>query len=249
MATFVLVHGSYAGGWMWGRLRSRLEAAGHRVYAPSLTGLGDRHHLAGPEIGLATHVQDITNLLVWEDITDAVLVGNSYGGMVISGVAERVPERAAHLVFVSAFVPYAGRSAFELIPEVRDIFAFTPKVPDWAVAQPTDPASIGAGMGVSDPDDQQWMASRLVPMLRRTHEDTLGAGMEKARSALPCTYVHCTEDHMFDPTATYAAEQGFRIVTIDGSGHVPMISHPDELAEHLVDLAPGRVEAFEGGER
>jgi pimeloyl-ACP methyl ester carboxylesterase len=108
MATFVLVHGTSAGGWVFKHISKRLRAAGHEPYTLSLTGCGDRVHLATPEVGLTTHVTDVVNLLEYEDLRDVVLLGHSYGGMVISGVAERVPERIGHLVFHDAIVPRDG---------------------------------------------------------------------------------------------------------------------------------------------
>ncbi|WNV85564.1 alpha/beta fold hydrolase [Umezawaea sp. Da 62-37] len=126
MTTFVLVHGSWAGGWNWARLRPLLEEHGHRVLSPTLTGLGDRGHLGGPGIGLSTHIEDITRLLVWEDLDDVVLVGHSYGGMVVTGVSGRVPERLAHLVYIDAFRPEPGQSAFDVLPVLPDLFGDPP---------------------------------------------------------------------------------------------------------------------------
>jgi pimeloyl-ACP methyl ester carboxylesterase len=108
--TYVLVHGAWGGGWAFRTVDSMLTAAGHRVYRPTLTGLGERVHLASPEVGLNTHVTDIVNVLVFENLRDVVLVGHSYGGMVITGVADREPGRIRHLVFVDALVPDDGES-------------------------------------------------------------------------------------------------------------------------------------------
>jgi pimeloyl-ACP methyl ester carboxylesterase len=108
--TYVLVHGGWGGGWAFRALDSLLTAAGHRVYRPTLTGLGERMHLATSEVGLSTHVTDIVNVLLFENLRDVVLVGHSYGGMVITGGADRVPERIRHLVYVDAFVPEDGES-------------------------------------------------------------------------------------------------------------------------------------------
>ena len=105
MATFVLVHGAYHGGWCWKKLTPLLRAAGHEVVAPTLTGLGERVHLLTRDIGLDTHVQDVVNVLAYEDLRGVVLVGHSYGGMVITGVAERIPQHVRHLVYLDALVP------------------------------------------------------------------------------------------------------------------------------------------------
>ena len=108
--TYVLVHGAWGGGWAFRTVDSMLTAAGHHVYRPTLTGLGERVHLATPDVGLSTHVTDIVNVLLFEKLRDVVLVGHSYGGMVITGVADRVPERVRHLVFIDALVPEDGES-------------------------------------------------------------------------------------------------------------------------------------------
>jgi pimeloyl-ACP methyl ester carboxylesterase len=132
MATFVLVHGSWAGSVVWRELAPRLRRAGHDVYAPTLTGIGARKHLLSREIDLSTHIQDIIGVVEDADLSDIVLVGNSYGGMVITGVADRVPEKIASLVYLDAFLPENGQSCLSLLPPgVR-----LPTVPseDWLVA-------------------------------------------------------------------------------------------------------------------
>jgi pimeloyl-ACP methyl ester carboxylesterase len=122
MATVVLVHGAWAGGWVWRDVADRLRAAGHQVYTPTLTGLGERSHLASPAIDLATHVSDVANVVIYEDLAEVVLAGHSYGGMVITGVAERIPERLAQLVYVDAYVPFSGESLLDLVsPAARAI--------------------------------------------------------------------------------------------------------------------------------
>jgi pimeloyl-ACP methyl ester carboxylesterase len=118
-ATFVLVHGAWHGGWCYARVADLLRARGQRVYTPTLTGLGERAHLATPQIDLSLHVTDIVNVLRYEDLRDVVLCGHSYGGMVISGVVERAPERIAALVYLDAFVPEDGQSLHDLVPEAQ----------------------------------------------------------------------------------------------------------------------------------
>ena len=108
--TYVLVHGAWGGGWTYRTVDSMLTAAGHRVYRPTLTGLGERVHLGTPDVGLSTHVTDIVNVLLFENLRDVVLVGHSYGGMVVTGVADKVPTRIRHLVFIDALVPEDGES-------------------------------------------------------------------------------------------------------------------------------------------
>jgi pimeloyl-ACP methyl ester carboxylesterase len=140
MATFVLVHGSWAGGVVWRELAPRLRKAGHEVYAPTLTGIGARKHLLNREIDLDTHIQDVIGVIDDADLSDIVLVGHSYGGMVITGVADRVPEKIASLVYLDAFVPENGQSLFSVLPSDRRLTTVPGE--DWLVA-PIPPAGFG----------------------------------------------------------------------------------------------------------
>src|SRR4051794_22386250 len=120
MATFVLVHGTTGGGWVWRDIAAKLRAAGHEVYAPTLTGLSERIHLLTREVGLDTHITDVANVLRFEELHDVLLVGHSYAGMVITGVADQLPERIANLLFFDAVVPENGESSVSLsAPETR----------------------------------------------------------------------------------------------------------------------------------
>ena len=117
--TYLLIHPAWFGGWCWKKLTPLLRAQGHAVFTPTLTGLGERAHLARPEIGLEMHVRDIINVIEYEDLRNVILVGNSSGGMVMTGVADHMPERIAHLVFLDAFVPTDGQSMLDVIPPDR----------------------------------------------------------------------------------------------------------------------------------
>src|SRR5512146_1921364 len=116
MATFVLVHGAWHGGWCWQKVIPFLEAAGHEVYAPTLTGMGERAAELSPDIGLDTHIQDVAGLLQEKNLHGVILVGHSYGGMVITGVVDQAPERIAHLVYLDTFVPRDGESMSNVVP-------------------------------------------------------------------------------------------------------------------------------------
>ena len=113
--TFVLVHGAWHGGWCWRRVADLLQARGHKVFAPTLTGLGERSHLLDAKVDLTMHVTDIVNLIKWERLNDIVLVGHSYGGMVITGVAERTGFSISSIVYLDAFVPENGQSVLDLV--------------------------------------------------------------------------------------------------------------------------------------
>ncbi|HLD52949.1 MAG TPA: alpha/beta fold hydrolase [Sediminibacterium sp.] len=112
--TYVIVHGAWGGGWSFKKVDSLLTAAGSKVYRPTLTGQGERVHLATPEIGLSTHIQDVVNTILFEDLRNVILVGHSYGGMVVTGVADSIPERISKLIYLDAFVPEDGESVFAL---------------------------------------------------------------------------------------------------------------------------------------
>ncbi len=229
MGTIVLVHGSWLGGWVWHRVRPTLEAAGHRVLAPSLTGMADRHHLAGPDVGLQVHVADIANLLDWEDLADVTLVGHSYGGMVITGVLGATPRRVGRAVYVDAFMPNDGQSAFDLLPWLADAFGTGPADRPWAV-----PPLDFAGLGVDEPADLDWLAAHATPMPRATHTEAVPPGGAGRRATLPVTYIHCTRLPFFDDTAKTAAAAGIRVVPMD-AGHLPMVTNPDGVAAALLD--------------
>jgi pimeloyl-ACP methyl ester carboxylesterase len=123
MTKFLLVHGAWHGSWSWARVRPLLTALGHEVFTPTLTGLGERSHLLSRAVGLDTHVRDVANLLTWEDLHDVVLVGHSYGGVVVRHVADQMPERIRSLVYLDAFVPDDGKSLVDYMPDfAREAF-------------------------------------------------------------------------------------------------------------------------------
>jgi pimeloyl-ACP methyl ester carboxylesterase len=162
MATFVLVHGAFVGGWCWRWVADELRAAGHDVLTPTLTGHGQRAHLAGPEIGLDTHIQDVVNVLICDDLSDVVLVGWSYGGMVVAGVADRSPERISRVVFLDSDVPKNGETSVppsqhdirvELAREHGDGWRVPPEV---TRVEELLLGPLPAGM-------REWVTERLVP--------------------------------------------------------------------------------------
>src|SRR4051812_34912661 len=112
--TFLVCHGAWSAGWAWKKMHPLMRAAGHRLVTPTYTGLGERVHLANPSIDLETHIEDMLNVITYEDLRDIVLVGHSYGGMVATGVADRARDRVAQLIYLDAFVPEDGQSLFDL---------------------------------------------------------------------------------------------------------------------------------------
>ena len=132
MTTYLICHGAWSGGWSWRRVADRLRALGHDVHTPTYTGLGDRAHLTHPMVDLETHIQDILSVIHAEDLSDFVLVGHSYGGMVVTGVADRVEEKVRHLVYLDAFLPGDGQSLNDLTgraPDTVEGFLVPPNPP------------------------------------------------------------------------------------------------------------------------
>lgn len=230
-ATFVLVHGAWHGGWCWARVARLLREAGHLVYTPSLTGLGDRAHLARPEIDLALHVQDIVGLLEMEELERVILVGASYGGMVITGVAGRVAARLARLVYLDGFVPTSGQALVDLLPpEIAAEFraAARDHGDGWRIP-PLPPARFG----VTNPKDAAWLSRHLVPQPIRTFEQPVQAG-DAAR--VKRTYIHSTEPEV-RAFARFAArckqDQAWRYHEVR-TGHDAMVTAPRQIADLLL---------------
>jgi len=141
--TYVLVHGAWGGGWDWKPVAQRLGADGHTVYRATLTGQGERSHLASTNVDLGTHIQDVVNLILWEDLHEVLLVGHSYGGMVITGVADRIPDRIKHLIYIDALLPQNGDSVNSLTASrprhpVKD--GWIPPV--WVTGNPPPPHDV-----------------------------------------------------------------------------------------------------------
>ncbi|KRQ09935.1 hypothetical protein AOQ73_09210 [Bradyrhizobium pachyrhizi] len=122
MTDYVLIHGAFHGSWCWTRVRRLLASKGHRVFTPTLTGLGERSHLLSREVSLGTHIADVTNLMTWEELRDIVLVGHSYGGFVVRHVADQMSDRIRSLIYLDAFVPDNGKALFDYVPDKGNKF-------------------------------------------------------------------------------------------------------------------------------
>jgi pimeloyl-ACP methyl ester carboxylesterase len=227
MATYVLVHGGWDGGWSWKAVAQELQAAGHEVYRPTLTGSGERAHLASPEIGLETHILDVVNVLCYEDLCDVLLVGISYGGMIITGAAERVPERIAHLIYLDAFVPQDGESVLDLLgPEI---------------AAPFEQAAQAYGDGWRIPHDPPDADRRTDVLLHPAQEPLAVNNPEAAR--IRHTYVLFTgkaaDDFMMPVTAKIAArvrQEGGWTYLERPFEHWPVLDRPRAVAALLLEL-------------
>ena len=231
MATYVLVHGSFHGGWCWKKLTPLLIRNGHNVYAPTLTGLGERSHLANRSIGLDTHILDITQVLEYEDLHEVILVGHSYGGMVIGGVTEKVPNRVERLVFLDAIIPQDNKSAFDLAPALETVYkerALREEGKEWLVA-PLKPDDFG----VTDPDDIKWMSTRLSPMPRHTHDQPIRITNVQAR-ILHKSFI-CFSEFGHSQFKSLKSLEGWDYHELM-RGHDAMITAPNELVELFESL-------------
>src|SRR5712692_286992 len=176
MTDFILIHGAWRGSWTWTRVRRLLAAAGHQVFTPTLTGLGERSHLLSRDVGLDTHVADVANLMIWESLRDIVLVGHSYGGAVVRHVADRMPDRIRSLIYLDAFVPENGKAVFDYLPDSGegDRKLAVAHGDGWRV--PPRPASFFAVNAADAPwVDSQCTMSRC-PVLRQGGRAPLVAG-------------------------------------------------------------------------
>jgi pimeloyl-ACP methyl ester carboxylesterase len=231
--TFVLVHGAWHGGWCWRRVSDLLEKKGHKVFTPTMTGLGERSHLIDPKINLATHITDIINVIKWEGLKDIVLVGHSYGGVIISGVAEQAGETIGSIVFLDAFVPENGDSIETKAPQpVRDAIA--------ALVQKgeTTMKPISAAFFQVNEKDRAWVDRMCTPhpIAGLTDKITItGARDRIAKRA----YIRAKgyNSGPFDAAHEKAkATAGWRVYEMP-CGHDAMVDMPDRLTEILIEVA------------
>jgi pimeloyl-ACP methyl ester carboxylesterase len=189
MTTFVFAAGGWHGGWCWKRVAGPLRAQGHEVFTPTYTGVGERVHLANRDITLETHIADVRGTLEWEDLHDVVLVGHSYGGMIVTALADRVPERLASLVYLDALWPKDGESVHDVIGAVaQDRLAEAAADEEHTVHIPM-PVETAMFMGATDPDDIAWLADKLTP---QPHTEGDPLHLQHGLSPLPTTYIACT---------------------------------------------------------
>ena len=237
MATYVLVHGGGHGGWCYGRVAPALRAAGHDVYTPTLSGLGDRSHLLSAVVDLDLHVQDITALLHFEDLRDVILVGHSYGGMVITGAADRAPERIGRLVFLDAANPKNGQSLVDVAGPVIEAVRPMGRVVDGVELVLWPGPDAGRLYGVTDGDDLAWMATRLTPHPWQCFSQPLVLTNETALWAIPQYHVICASTRATrDRAVMDRADAEGRLWQID-TGHDLMITAPEAVTSALLEIA------------
>ena len=231
LATFVLVHGAWHGGWCWIKVARLLRDLGHAVHTPTLTGLGDRAHLAHAGVDLETHVQDIVALLEMEELRNVVLVGHSYAGMVISGVAGREAPRLAHLVYLDAFVPRKGQAMLDLVrPEGAERMRAGAKEhgEGWRIP-PLSPEQLG----VTSERDAAWITKHVVPQPIRTFE--LALAVDPA-PRMKRTYIYCSQPARgtFDQFLHLREDRGWRFHEVK-TGHDAMVTAPAAIAKILLE--------------
>jgi pimeloyl-ACP methyl ester carboxylesterase len=235
MATFVLVHGGGHGGWCYQFVARRLRSAGHDVYTPTLTGLGERSHLVSKDVNLDVQITDVVNVLEFEDLRDVILVGHSYGGMIITGVADRATDRIGHLVFLDAANPENGQSLVDVAGLLMEASRSMGRVVD-GVELVLFPGDDPMGFyGVTDPDQIAWMKPKLTPHPWACFEQKLLLHNESAMRTIPQSHIVCTGTLPFRDVEKLKADSDGRVWDID-TGHDLMISEPEAVTEMLLQV-------------
>lgn len=231
MTTFVLVHGAWRGGWIWKRVRNQLEDLGHEVLTPTSTGLADRSHLFSPEVDLETHIADVLNLIRWEELDDIVLCGHSYAGCIVSGVADRIPEKIRALVYLDAFVLQNGQSLHDTLPPEQRAAQISSLIDGHKV--PPIPVEVFNLRGA----DGAWVTAQATAQPLATFQQPLAlrGDLDRVRNV---HYVLATEfpGSPFPQFYERARTKGWRTHTV-ACGHDVMLSRPDELTQILLEAA------------
>jgi pimeloyl-ACP methyl ester carboxylesterase len=234
MAIFVLVHGGWHGSWCWKRVRAALRARGHDVFTPTLTGVGERSHLLSPHINLETHIEDVVNLIRWEELSNVVLCGHSYGGCVLTGVADRLPDRIGAMVYLDAFTPEDGESLLDIVPDswrIPLLEATSREGEGWMVPPITAEAfNVNAA-------DREWVNRQCTMQPIGTFRQAVDLS-GRSDASKPSTFILATDFYNSPFTAFYdrARARGWRTLTMAG-GHDLMLDRPDELTEALIEIA------------
>jgi pimeloyl-ACP methyl ester carboxylesterase len=233
MAVFVLVHGMMHGGWCWRYVRDTLQQEGHIVFTPTLTGLGERAHLASPDIELSTHVTDIVNVIDYEDLSDVVLVGHSYAGLVIPSVANKIPERIRMLIYLDALTVEHGKSAME-------IYGSSDRGKDLSRRASEDKNRYCRWeeedlmrWGIAGHDDEEWVRRHLTAHPFKTMEGTVEFDNPDAH-IIPAAYIKCGAVTA-DAQNRMLKNRGWRLLGLD-AGHDAMITAPTALTDMLLEI-------------
>ncbi len=235
--TYVLVHGAWHGGWCWRKVADRLRDQGHRVFTPTFTGLGERRHLIGhPDISLDLFIRDVINVIEAEELKDVCLVGHSFAGPIVSGVADRIPKRLKRIVFLDAVILQNGNTFLDTVaPELRE--AALRRIQEIDGVRTLPPPPNAAAFGVTDPEAAAWVERKLTPQPADAYTTPLQLA-HPLGNGLPVTYVRCIEPiyHGMDASGAYAKAQGsWQYVELE-TGHDAMVTAPDRLSGMLVGL-------------
>jgi pimeloyl-ACP methyl ester carboxylesterase len=229
--TFLVAHGAWSAGWAWKKMHPLMAAAGHRLIVPTYTGLGEREHLASPEVGLDTHVQDLLGVIRFEDLKDFVLVAHSYGGMVGTALADRVPERIRQIIYVDAFVPRDGQALVDIVPaETRERILAVGKDGGWQVPPQPIPDD-------TSPEDVAWIQQLRIPQSLRSFDTPVR--LANGDTKLPRSYIYALRHppaDTFGPFAARAKSEGWDYHEIDAS-HSAQVTAPQALADLLTRIA------------
>jgi pimeloyl-ACP methyl ester carboxylesterase len=234
--TFLLVHGAFHGGWCWRHVADRLIQAGARVHTPTMTGLGERAHLLTRDVGLATFVDDVIGVIEAEELDDIILVGHSFGGVVISGVTDRVPERIRHSIYLDALVPRNGQSAISLLPP--ETVAIRLRAAQESSAGLSIPVPTGDIFDLPPGPGRDWVARRIKPHPLASYTDIVALNGPPGNGR-PRSYIRCTAPIYPAVAPSYErirTESGWILVDI-GTGHDAMVTAPDTLTDLLLKLA------------
>jgi pimeloyl-ACP methyl ester carboxylesterase len=231
--TFVLVHGTYHGAWCWRRVAAWLRRLGHEVYIPTLTGLGERAHLLGPDVGLNTMIADVVGLLRTEELDDVVLVGHSFGAHPVLGVADVAAEHIGRIVLLDGLVVEAGQCGFDGLPPAR-VEALEKLVAEQGEGLVMPAPTSGAHFGITDPADAAWVGRRLTSHPVRSYREPLNLQHEQGNGR-PVCFVHCTDPPMpgLEPSRVLVKRSDFEQREI-ATGHDAMITAPDLTVEALL---------------
>jgi pimeloyl-ACP methyl ester carboxylesterase len=237
VATYVLVHGGGHGGWCYQRVARILRANGHLVYTPTLSGLGERSGLLTDSIDLALHTDDIAAVMHYEDLRDVILVGHSYGGMVITGAADKATDRVGKMVFLDAATPRNGQSLVDVAGPVINAVRPMGEVVDGIELVLLPAPEAGLLYGVTDPDDLAWMAERLTGHPWICFEQPLALQNQDALWAIPQYHIICSSTLATrDKSLMEQARAEGRLWEID-TGHDLMITEPARTADALLQVA------------
>jgi pimeloyl-ACP methyl ester carboxylesterase len=241
MSTFVVVHGGFGGAWEWTPVARRLRTRGHDVFTPTLTGMGERAHLARPEVGLSTHIEDLVAAIEMEDLHDVFLCAHSYGGVPVTGAADRVPERIRLLIYIDALVPRDGQSALDLLPEW-----FAPEARATA-----DERGLVPMPAILEPPGGRVDEQERIRYIERLRPQPLGSFVEPIRLSgaidhLPGAFVRCTRAALpGDPigaVAERASARGWAYREL-AAPHDPQLLNPQDTVHVLHELASSTPQA------